>query len=578
MPSSANYSQAVEDFHRARRRASIYRVLASWAGKSPDLLSYDAVREDLKATETPITERREIPLDSIVGSVGRYSDFTRGFLPRSPSDEGRWAQVKVAVSDPAGVPPIEVYQIGDAYFVLDGNHRVSVARDLGASHIEAYVRQVETRVPISPDDQPDDLIIKAEYADFLEQTALHKLAPDTGFEVTSPGRYTYLLQQIRAQQRHLESAEGREVSFAEAVEDWHSNTYQPTLDVIQERGLLRDFPGRTETDLYIWLTQNLEILEQDLGWQVEPDTAASVLAEDRSPRVSHRISRARRKLASTLTPEILDPGPTPGAWRRQHVEGEGGICFVKAILVPIGDNTLNRCALDQALLIAERENARLQGLHTLSAEGAEPGQKAQKLKAEFERRCAEAGIPGQLAIAEGNPAEQICARASWTDLVVLDLAYPPEENAVDRLTSGVRTIIQRSPTPVLTVPGSPSPLKHALLAYDGSVKSKEALYLSTYLSCRWGIALTIVSVQEPDRRPAETLLEAAVYVEDHGLTPNLVSKEGDVSQGILEAGLAHGCDFMVMGGYGHGPLMEAALGSRVNTILRAAEIPVLVCR
>ena len=77
----------------------------------------------------------------------------------------------------SGVPPIEVYKVGDAYFVKDGNHRVSVARQLGMSHIEAYVTDVATSVPVGSDLRPDDLILKSEYADFLERTQLRRLRP-----------------------------------------------------------------------------------------------------------------------------------------------------------------------------------------------------------------------------------------------------------------------------------------------------------------------------------------------------------------------------------------------------------------
>ena len=62
-----------------------------------------------------------------------------------------------AVADNIGFPPIDVYKVGDVYFVRDGNHRVSVARELEAPTIQAYVTEVRTKVPLSPDDQPDDL-------------------------------------------------------------------------------------------------------------------------------------------------------------------------------------------------------------------------------------------------------------------------------------------------------------------------------------------------------------------------------------------------------------------------------------
>ena len=128
--SPSGHSRAVSDFRRARRRAALDRVFARLAGRSTDLMSYDDVRKKLKGRETSKRELKEIPLDSIVGSVGRYRDFTRGFLPRQDSDSGRWAGVKVAVTELGGLPPIEVYQIGVVYFVLDGNHRVSVASEV----------------------------------------------------------------------------------------------------------------------------------------------------------------------------------------------------------------------------------------------------------------------------------------------------------------------------------------------------------------------------------------------------------------------------------------------------------------
>jgi hypothetical protein len=91
----------------------------------------------------------EIPLDAIAGSVGRYADFTRSFLPRRESAQERWTRVRAAFDRVQDIPPITVFQIGDSYFVLDGNHRVSVARSLGATHIPAHVTVVESRVPLS---------------------------------------------------------------------------------------------------------------------------------------------------------------------------------------------------------------------------------------------------------------------------------------------------------------------------------------------------------------------------------------------------------------------------------------------
>ncbi|HEX6305325.1 MAG TPA: hypothetical protein VFZ76_14120, partial [Anaerolineales bacterium] len=170
-------SAAVQDFRRARRQAALKDVLARLRGKSVGLLSFEEVREKLRAREASKKGLKDIPVDAIIGSVGRYGDFTRDFLPKQDTIEDRWVRVKVAVAESHEVPPIEVYKVGEAYFVLDGNHRVSVAHQMGTTHIPAYVTELKTKVPLTPDDEPEDLIIKSEYAEFLERTQLDELRP-----------------------------------------------------------------------------------------------------------------------------------------------------------------------------------------------------------------------------------------------------------------------------------------------------------------------------------------------------------------------------------------------------------------
>jgi len=240
-------SRIVEDFRRARRRAGLQSVLAQLTGQSVELLAYDDVRRKLHGVESATVRRQEVPLDAIVGSVGRHRDYDRTFSPLRDSDLERWVKVKQAVTGLGGVPPIEVYKLGDAYFVKDGNHRVSVARQLGAKTIDAYVTEVDTDVPFGPGDTPDDLIIKTEYADFLERTRLHKLRPGADLRVTVPGRYETLLEHITVHRYFMGLDERREVGFEEAVAHWYDTVYLPVVALLREHGLLQDFPGRGAT-------------------------------------------------------------------------------------------------------------------------------------------------------------------------------------------------------------------------------------------------------------------------------------------------------------------------------------------
>jgi hypothetical protein len=177
-----DFSAAVQDFHRARNQAALKQVLARLTGKSTELLSYEDVRQKVRASGVVSRSLQEIPVEAIIGSVGRYNDFTRDFLPRQDSDQTRWANVKVAVKSLTGVPPVELYKVGDIYFVHDGHHRISVARQLGNTHVQAYVTEIRSKVPLTADMEPDDLILKAEYAELAFRCAADLPADENGKE------------------------------------------------------------------------------------------------------------------------------------------------------------------------------------------------------------------------------------------------------------------------------------------------------------------------------------------------------------------------------------------------------------
>ena len=184
-------SSAINDFRQAHREAALQQVLARVTGKSVELMSYDDVLNKLRLTGRSTRGVREIPVEAIVGTVERLADFTRTFLPRKVDDEQRWASLMAFVQQHSldALPPIDVYQIGSAYFVQDGHHRVSIARQLGIQFITACVTEVHTRVPLTPDADWNALIRNAEYAAFLEYTRLDRLRPGADFTVSVPGQH-----------------------------------------------------------------------------------------------------------------------------------------------------------------------------------------------------------------------------------------------------------------------------------------------------------------------------------------------------------------------------------------------------
>lgn len=290
----APHPDSLLDFDRARRKALVREVLGLITGEPADLLPFEEVRRQLRLHNSHFRGLHEVPLDVIVGSVGRYRDFTRTFFPRSDSLRSRWAAVDDRVRT-SGLPPVELYQVGGAYFVRDGNHRVSIARAQNSPGIEAFVWEYDTEVSVDPEINLDDLLIKAEYVEFLQQTRLDQSRPEQRIEFTTPGRYAELVCQITLYRRKLIQIDGEEISFLEAAALWHDLRYAPIVQIIQESGALREFPGRTEADLFVWILRyQRELSELSAGKVPVSDAASGIKRFSQRPikKAARRIRRA----------------------------------------------------------------------------------------------------------------------------------------------------------------------------------------------------------------------------------------------------------------------------------------------
>ncbi len=320
MATPSDPGRSIEVFNAARRRAFVQDVLADLSGRPDSLLSFADVQEHLHPS-APREEvhLEEIPLAKIVGSVGRYRDFNRAFLPRDQIDAQRWARID-RLQRRGKLPPIDVFRVGDVYFVRDGNHRVSVARARRQRTILARVVDVPIRVPLEADTSPDDLILKAGYADFLEKTLLDREYPDQRIELTRPGGYHQLLQHIEVHQFYMGLRSRHYPSLAEATSNWYREVYRPVVERIRESGILQRFPGRTEADLYLWITENRARLQMHYATGREANEAVEDFAQE------HRLPRFRRWLRRTLHrlfPRFL-PGDPQAAPPRKPSPGQAG--------------------------------------------------------------------------------------------------------------------------------------------------------------------------------------------------------------------------------------------------------------
>jgi hypothetical protein len=216
-----------------------------------------------------------------VGSLNRYHEFDRAFLPKEDQLANRWQKVDRAFYEDIHLPPVVLYKVGQVYFVVDGHHRVSVAREQGQDFIEAEVRECSTRVNITPDIKPEDLEILGSKVDFLERTGLDKLRPDANIKINIPDGFTRMLEHIAVHRYFMGLDFKRDISEQEAVEHWYDTVYLPIAEIIRTSGLLEEFPDKTEGDLYLWTLDHQHYLYKEEGQPLQPpETAAKQFIEE----------------------------------------------------------------------------------------------------------------------------------------------------------------------------------------------------------------------------------------------------------------------------------------------------------
>ncbi|MEJ5225846.1 MAG: universal stress protein, partial [Anaerolineales bacterium] len=247
----------------------------------------------------------------------------------------------------------------------------------------------------------------------------------------------------------------------------------------------------------------------------------------------------------------------------------------REILVPVSGSPGGWQALEQAIRIAARENADLHGLHVVLRKKDLDSPHVQEVQAQFNQRCQAAGVSGSLATERGEIAAQVVQRALLSDLVVLSVEHPPA-GGLSSLGSGLRTIIWRTARPILTVPGMTSPMDNAILAYDGSLKSREALFIAAYLAERWQTRLTVVTASQGNLKPS-VQDDAKKYLDLHEIQAEYIFEKGGLE--IFPALITERqANLVLLGSYGGSVWQEVMLGSLVNLLLRQAACPLLICR
>jgi hypothetical protein len=243
-------ADAQYDFSRARRRRALARLSARLrrADDVNHILPFEEVVQALGRMGERRLGEQTIPLDSIVGTVDRAREFDRAFRPTSQRVRERWERINLAQRTGTAMPPIDVYRIGDMHFVKDGHHRVSVARALGHTDINAYVTEVLTQVGADHAIRMRDLPLKSHERLFYDRVPLPAEAHER-IHLSDEWTYAALAEAVEAWGFRVIQARQQAMSRHEVAEAWFREEYEPVVAMLSEAGLIPK--GVTDTEAYM---------------------------------------------------------------------------------------------------------------------------------------------------------------------------------------------------------------------------------------------------------------------------------------------------------------------------------------
>ena len=279
----------------AALRREAYRRLSNVVRRRrpQPLLNLDDVGRRLRIFEQSYVGTRPIRVDAIVGTLGRESDFDRDFVPRRTQVERRWRDVDQAFPE-GDFPPITVYELDGSYFVVDGHHRVAVARRRNVEYIDAEITHLRARWPLPEGADLGRIIMVEQQRVFMEDSGLERARPEVRIEFSRPEGYIELLEHIKIHGFHLMSERGTVMTMDEIAADWYDNIYLPTVRAIKREGLWELFPEATKADLYLWVSQRRRELFPERGGMAIDDAVRTVRQTTTKDVVAAHRAESRR--------------------------------------------------------------------------------------------------------------------------------------------------------------------------------------------------------------------------------------------------------------------------------------------
>ncbi len=295
------------------------------------------------------------------------------------------------------------------------------------------------------------------------------------------------------------------------------------------------------------------MLEKELGWEIQSEiTATDLILEN--------------KIQSET-----------GTWRKARTVTRYTDHLFTDILVPLSGDSESWDSLEQAIILSQHEGARIHGLHIVASNAKVDNPSALTVQTRFHQMCSDNGVNGKLVIESGDITRKICERATMTDLIVLKIVHPPR-GGLSTLNSPFRAIINNSSRPILGVPSRASQFQRALLAYDGGERSKEALFVATYLAEMWKTELIVFTSMEGTKIKPEVQDYVRRYLDIHEVEADYLITENDRMASLRKTAEDYQADLILMGSYSRSLIQEMFIGSSLDYMLRESDVPIFICR
>jgi hypothetical protein len=237
-----------------------------------DLLTLEEATDRLRPFARRYVGVRPIPVGNVVGTDSRAGDFDRDFRARRPDVRERRRRVEQAFPD-GNFPPIVVYKLGDAYFVVDGHHRVAVARQQRRELIDAEVIELTARWHLPADADLIELVHAEQERLFMAESGLAAVRPELQIRFSRAVGYRQLLETIQVHGYNLMVDGQRALDRGDVARDWYSRIYLPTVELVHDERLDEVCPGATDSDRFLWLYEQRRQLAVEHGPEQLTDAA-----------------------------------------------------------------------------------------------------------------------------------------------------------------------------------------------------------------------------------------------------------------------------------------------------------------